>query len=184
MEIHSTKIKDVYIIEPKIWHDERGYFYESYNQKNLNFEGKSYNFVQDNEAKSIKGVLRGLHYQLPPFAQTKLVRVLSGEVLDVIVDIRPESETYGQSLSVILSGTNFKQMLVPHGFAHGYVVLSDVAIFAYKCDNFYNKEAEGSILYNDPSLGIDWILPNDQLIISEKDTNSPILGDHKKFVHG
>ncbi len=182
MKITKTKFEEVVIIEPKIWFDDRGYFFESYNHGKLEIEGVNYHFVQDNEAKSTKGVLRGLHYQLPPYAQTKLVRVISGEVLDVIVDIRPGSATFGQHLSVILNDKNFKQMLVPRGFAHGYVVLSDEAVFAYKCDNLYNNESEGSILFNDPKLGIDWILSEKDLIISEKDKVASLFEDHKIFM--
>jgi dTDP-4-dehydrorhamnose 3,5-epimerase len=173
MNVIKTHFADVVVIEPKVFTDDRGYFFESYNLERYATHGIDYNFVQDNEAKSTKGVLRGLHYQLPPYAQTKLVRVIQGEVLDVIVDIRQGSATFGKSFSIILSATNFKQLLVPRGFAHGYVVLSDEATFAYKCDNFYNKESERGIKYNDPDLSINWILNSSELILSDKDNLLP-----------
>jgi dTDP-4-dehydrorhamnose 3,5-epimerase len=182
MKIIQTQFEEVVIIEPAVWPDSRGYFFESYNQDKFLAKGLEYNWVQDNEAKSTKGVLRGLHYQLPPYAQTKLVRVISGEVLDVIVDIRPGSATFGKHLSVVLSSSNFKQLLVPRGFAHGYVVLSDEAVFAYKCDNLYNKESERGIQYNDKDLNIDWILPLDQLLISEKDHENLAFNNHSIFM--
>jgi dTDP-4-dehydrorhamnose 3,5-epimerase len=182
MKIITTKFEDVLILEPKIWSDSRGYFYESYNQNTLKELGLEYNFVQDNESLSVKGVLRGLHYQLPPHSQTKLVRVSQGEVLDVIVDIRPGSSTFGQSFSIILSSTNFKQMIVPRGFAHGYIVLSEKAVFNYKCDNYYHKESERSIHFNDKNLNIDWILAEDQWIVSDKDKISPSFDDHSIFI--
>jgi dTDP-4-dehydrorhamnose 3,5-epimerase len=182
MNIIQTQFEEALIIEPAVWPDSRGYFFESYNQEKFLAKGLDYNWVQDNEAKSTKGVLRGLHYQLPPYAQTKLVRVINGEVLDVIVDIRPGSATFGKHLSVILSSSNFKQMLVPRGFAHGYVVLSNEAVFAYKCDNAYNKESERGIQYNDKDLNIDWILPLDQLIISEKDNENLPFNNHSIFM--
>jgi dTDP-4-dehydrorhamnose 3,5-epimerase len=182
MNIIKTQFEDVMIIEPSIWPDSRGYFFESYNLETSRKFGLEYTWVQDNEAKSTKGVLRGLHYQLPPYAQTKMVRVVQGEVLDVILDIRPGSRTFGQHLSVILSGSNFKQLLVPRGFAHGYVVLSDEAVFSYKCDNYYHKDSERGIAYNDPTLGIDWILPKEQHILSEKDIVLPRFDDHSTFI--
>jgi dTDP-4-dehydrorhamnose 3,5-epimerase len=182
MNIIQTKFDEVVIIEPKIWPDSRGYFYESYNEDRMKTNGLDYTWVQDNEAKSTKGVIRGLHYQLPPYAQTKLVRAISGEVLDVIVDIRPGSVTFGQHLSIILSETNFKQLLVPRGFAHGYVVLSNTAVFAYKCDGYYHKESERGIMYNDKDLNIDWILPHDQLIVSDKDQVNLSFEDHSTFI--
>ena len=177
----KTNFEGVWVFEPKIWHDQRGYFVETFSAASLPDDLKNIHFVQDNEAKSTRGVLRGLHYQLPPFAQTKLVRCVLGEVLDVIVDVRPESATYGQHLSVILNEINKKQLYVPHGFAHGYVVLSDVAIFAYKCDNFYAPGQEGGLLYNDNNLNINWILPIGEMIVSDKDKILPVLGDHKPF---
>lgn len=182
MKIIQTRFEEVLIIEPAVWIDSRGYFFESYNHQKFLANGIDYTWVQDNEAKSTKGVLRGLHYQLPPYAQTKLVRVISGEVLDVIVDIRPGSATFGQHLSVILSSTNFKQLLVPRGFAHGYVVLSDEAIFAYKCDNTYNKESEHGIQYDDNYLAIDWIIKKDQLILSDKDQHNLPFNNHSIFM--
>lgn len=144
----------------------------------MSSNGLLYNFVQDNEAKSTKGVLRGLHYQLPPFAQTKLVRVTQGEVLDVIVDLRKSSNTFGEVFSLILSSTNFKQLLVPRGFAHGYIVLSETAVFSYKCDNIYHKESERGIRFDDADLNINWILNTDALLVSEKDLLLPSLKDH------
>jgi dTDP-4-dehydrorhamnose 3,5-epimerase len=181
MNIIETAFDGVLVLEPKIWHDERGYFYESYNSNVLASKDVKITWVQDNEAKSTKGVLRGLHYQLPPYAQSKLVRVIQGEVLDVIVDVRPNSKTFGEHLTIILSHTNFKQLLIPAGFAHGYIVLSETAVFAYKCDNYYNKSSEGGIKYDDPHLGIDWILPKELHIISDKDLILPSLNDHQRF---
>lgn len=182
MRVTKTKFEGLVILEPKIWGDERGYFFESYSKQTLLDKGIDIDFVQDNQAKSTKGVLRGLHYQAGDAAQTKLVRVTSGEVLDVAVDIRVGSETYGQHLSVILNDINKKQMLVPRGFAHGYIVLSETAVFQYKCDQFYNKAAEGGILYNDEQLAIDWILDQSQFVISEKDMVQPTFGSHKPFI--
>jgi dTDP-4-dehydrorhamnose 3,5-epimerase len=181
MNFVATKLEGCYIIEPKIFNDGRGYFMESFNENT--FEkgiGQKIHFVQDNQSYSTKGVLRGLHYQTGEHAQAKLVRVLTGEVLDIAVDIRPGSKTFGQSVSVLLSGENQKQFFVPKGFAHGFLVLSETAVFFYKCDNFYNKESEGGIIYNDPMLGIDWQFPQDELIISEKDTILPTLENAKK----
>lgn len=178
MEIINTKLEGVKVIVPSVFKDDRGYFYESYQK--IKWE-LNIDFVQDNEAFSEKGVLRGLHYQLPPHAQSKLVRVIHGEVLDVVVDIRPGSATFGQHLSVILSGSNFKQLFVPKGFAHGYVVLSETALFAYKCDAYYHQESEAGIRWDDASLGIDWILPADQMKLSEKDKAQPSWQHHKAF---
>lgn len=178
----KTNFEGVWIFEPKIWNDQRGYFIESFNADGLPDELKSIQFVQDNEAKSTRGVLRGLHYQLPPFAQSKLVRCVIGEVLDVIVDVRPNSATYGKHLSVILNEINKKQLFVPHGFAHGYAVLSDTAIFAYKCDQYYAPQQEGGLKYDDASLGINWILPLSEMVVSDKDQKLPNFGDHKIFV--
>ncbi|MBK5210083.1 MAG: dTDP-4-dehydrorhamnose 3,5-epimerase [Flavobacteriaceae bacterium] len=170
MKFRKTNISDVILCEPHIISDERGYFFESFKKEAFEkFIGSSVNFCQDNEAKSTKGVLRGLHYQLPPFAQAKLVRVISGKVLDIAVDIRKGSATFGQHVSVELSGENKRQLFVPVGFAHGYVVLSDEAIFSYKVDNYYHKESERGIIFNDPELQIDWKLLLKELIISEKD---------------
>jgi dTDP-4-dehydrorhamnose 3,5-epimerase len=177
----ETKLKGCYIIEPKIIRDERGYFMESFNEKAFQ-KGveQKVNFVQDNQSFSTKGVLRGLHYQTGEHAQAKLVRVLEGEVLDVAVDIRPESETYGQYEAVLLSSENQTQLFIPRGFAHGFLVLSETAIFFYKCDNFYNKESEGGLIYNDKSLNIDWKFPASDLLISEKDQILPTLENAKK----
>jgi dTDP-4-dehydrorhamnose 3,5-epimerase len=177
----KTNLEGVWVFEPKIWHDQRGYFVETFNASTLPEELKDIQFVQDNEAKSTRGVLRGLHYQLPPFAQSKLVRCISGEVLDVIVDVRPESSTFGQHISVILNEINKKQLFVPKGFAHGYEVLSDNAVFVYKCDQYYAPGKEGGIRYDDPVLGIKWILPPDQIIVSDKDLKWPKFSEHLPF---
>lgn len=181
MKFIETKLKGCFILEPKVIQDERGYFMESFNQKTFQ-EGINQDvvFVQDNQSYSSKGVLRGLHYQCGEHAQAKLVRVLQGEVLDVAVDLRPNSETYGQYEAIKLSGENQKQFFIPRGFAHGFLVLSESATFFYKCDNFYNKEAEGGLLYNDESVAIDWKFSTDQLLISEKDKILPTLAAAKK----
>ena len=181
MNFIPTDLSGCFIIEPKIIEDQRGYFMESFNEKTFqNGVGQEVHFVQDNQSFSTKGVLRGLHYQTGSYAQAKLVRVLSGEVLDVAVDIRPESATYGQHASILLSGENQKQFFVPRGFAHGFLVLSETATFFYKCDNFYSKESEGGIIYNDSTLSIDWHFSTENLTISEKDTNLPTLQNAKK----
>jgi len=182
MNFIPTKLEGCFVIEPKIFNDERGYFLESYNEKTLqNGIGQPVQFVQDNQSYSSKGVLRGLHYQTGEHAQAKLVRVLQGEVLDVVVDIRPDSKTYGESFSVVLSGENQIQFFIPRGFAHGFLVLSQTATFFYKCDNFYNKESEGGIIYNDKALTIDWQFSNEELIISEKDAILPTIENAKKI---
>ncbi len=175
MKIKSTLLKDLYIIEPLIFEDNRGFFYESYNAAKLLEVGLEYNFIQDNHSKSSYGVLRGLHYQDEPFAQAKLVRVTQGKVLDVVVDIRKNSPTYLQHFSLELSDENKLQLLIPSGFAHGFVVLSETCEFLYKCDNYYNKESEGGIAYNDPTLNIDWMIPKEDIILSEKDIQNPII---------
>lgn len=181
MNFIHTNLPGCFVIEPKIIYDERGYFMESFNERTFQSGvGQEVYFVQDNQSFSTKGVLRGLHYQTGNHAQAKLVRVLSGEVLDVAVDIRPESPTFGQHVSVLLSGENQKQFFVPRGFAHGFLVLSETATFFYKCDNFYNKESEGGIIYSDSTLNIDWQFPTENLIISEKDTVLPNLENAKK----
>ena len=181
MNFIPTKLEGCFVIEPKIFNDERGYFLESYNEKTFqNGIGQPVKFVQDNQSYSSKGVLRGLHYQTGAHAQAKLVRVLQGEVLDVAVDIRPNSPTFGQYEAVLLSGENQRQFFVPKGFAHGFLVLSDTATFFYKCDNFYNKESEGGLLYNDKSVKIDWQFPVENLIISEKDLILPTIEKAKK----
>lgn len=178
MNVIKTNIDDLIVFEPKVWGDERGYFFESYNKKALIEKGFDFDWIQDNEAFSERGVLRGLHYQKAPFGQTKLVRVAFGEVLDVVVDIRKKSRTFGMSFSIILSGTNKKQLLVPRGFAHGYVVLSPTALFLYKVDNTYISAEEEGIKYDDASLDIDWILPSSELILSEKDKKNPFFDNH------
>ena len=177
----ETKLKGCFIIEPKVISDERGYFMESFNQNIFNSGiNQEINFVQDNQSFSSKGVLRGLHFQTGKYAQSKLVRVLKGEVLDVVVDIRPNSETFGQHEAVVLSAENQKQFFVPKGFAHGFLVLSETATFFYKCDNFYNKESEGGIIYNDQTINIDWKLDTKDLIISDKDKLLPNFQNAKK----
>ena len=176
MTIRETKLKGCFIIEPKVFEDKRGYFLESFNQNTFSkLIGRHISFVQDNESYSSRGVLRGLHFQRGEHAQAKLVRVIKGKVLDVAVDVRKESPTYGQHVSIELSGENKKQFFVPRGFAHGFVVLSDTALFSYKCDNFYNKASEGGIIYTDAHLDIDWVLPIKDLIVSEKDLVLPTL---------
>lgn len=175
MKIISTPLKDLYIIEPVVFTDNRGFFFESYNESKLLDAGLNYNFIQDNHSKSTYGVLRGLHYQNNPFAQAKLVRVTQGKVLDVVVDIRKNSPTYLQHFSLELSDENKLQLLIPAGFAHGFVVLSDTCEFLYKCDNYYNKSSEGGIAYNDPALNIDWMIPEEDIILSEKDTHNPTV---------
>ena len=182
MPFIETPISGLQVFEPKIWKDDRGYFYESYNYNTFTAAGISNVFVQDNESKSTYGVLRGLHYQLGEFAQAKLVRVAEGVVLDVAVDIREGSPTYGQSFTITLSADNKKQLFIPRGFAHGFAVLSETATFCYKCDNFYNKESEGGIRYNDPTFNVDWQLPESKTILSEKDQILPLFGAHKKFI--
>lgn len=174
MQCIETGLSGCVILEPKIIRDERGYFMESFNEKTFAaVSGQEVHFVQDNQSHSTQGVLRGLHYQCGEHAQAKLVRVIHGEVLDVAVDIRPESPTYGKHVAVHLSADNQRQLFIPRGFAHGFLVLSSTATFFYKCDNFYDKESEGGILYNDPDLGIDWQLPLDRVMVSEKDKNLP-----------
>ena len=181
MNFLPTKLKGCYILEPKVIVDERGYFMESFNEKRFQEGiGKEIHFVQDNQSYSTKGVLRGLHYQTGEQAQAKLVRVLSGEVLDVAVDIRPGSETFGEHVAILLSAENQKQFFVPRGFAHGFLVLSQTATFFYKCDNFYNKESEGGIIFNDSQLNIDWQFQESDLIISEKDQILPTIDNAKR----
>ncbi|CAM4103357.1 dTDP-4-dehydrorhamnose 3,5-epimerase [Zobellia nedashkovskayae] len=176
MRVTKTELEGCFILEPKVFEDDRGYFMESYNSEMFNdIIGRKVTFVQDNQAFSTIGVARGLHYQIGEYAQAKLVRVIQGKVLDVAVDVRKDSVTFGKHIAVELSAENKKQLFVPRGFAHGYVVLSKTAEFFYKCDNLYNKNAEGGIIYNDRSLNIDWILPHDDLIISEKDLVLPSL---------
>jgi dTDP-4-dehydrorhamnose 3,5-epimerase len=175
MAIIQTEFPGLIIFEPTVLKDSRGYFFESYSERVFQAAGINTKFVQDNQSKSSYGVIRGLHYQLNPHAQTKLVRVLSGAILDVAVDIRTGSPTYGKAFSIELSSENNKQLLIPKGFAHGFSVLSETAEVMYKCDAFYNKESEGGIIYNDVSLNIDWQIPADKAIISEKDQQQPLL---------
>ena len=178
MTFTRTDIPDVVIIEPKVHGDSRGYFVETFRQDKLEeFLGYQINFCQDNESKSSKGVLRGLHYQLPPHAQTKLVRVIHGRVLDVAVDIRKNSPTFGKYVAVELSGENKKQLLIPRGFAHGFVVLEDDTVFAYKVDNYYSPECDRGIAFDDKNLNIDWILNHNELNLSAKDTTQPKLNE-------
>ena len=180
MTFTRTNIPDVVIIEPTVHGDSRGYFVETFRQDKLEeFLGYKINFCQDNESKSSKGVLRGLHYQLPPHAQTKLVRVIQGRVLDVAVDIRRNSPTFGKYVAVLLSAENKKQLLVPRGFAHGFVVLEDDTVFAYKVDNYYSPQCDRGIAFDDENLNIDWILNHDELNLSAKDTKQPKLFDIK-----
>ena len=182
IKVTETELKGCYILEPQIFKDERGHFFESFNHKDfVGAIGEEVNFVQDNQSFSKRGVLRGLHFQKGEHAQAKLVRVLQGTVLDVAVDLRKDSATFGQHVSIELSGENKKQLFVPRGFAHGFVVLSETANFFYKCDNYYNKDSEGGIIYNDPSCNIDWHLPNNSLVLSQKDLELPQLN---KWVYG
>ncbi|MRX66292.1 dTDP-4-dehydrorhamnose 3,5-epimerase [Maribacter luteus] len=182
MQINKTNIIDCYTITPRVFKDERGYFFESYNHdKFVKATGKDVNFVQDNQSLSTRGVLRGLHFQKGENAQAKLVRVPQGKVLDVVVDLRRDSSTFGNVFSMELSDENNVQIFVPRGCAHGFVTLSDTAIFSYKCDNYYNKESEGGLLYNDPFFNIDWQIPESKLIISEKDS---VLPTYKEFTEG
>jgi dTDP-4-dehydrorhamnose 3,5-epimerase len=173
MEIIKTSIEDLLVIRPDVFRDDRGYFYESYNKERFAKEGLTMTFVQDNESKSSKGVLRGLHFQKPPYAQGKLVRVVKGAVMDIAVDLRKGSPTYGKWESRLLTEENKEMFWIPEGFAHGFVTLEDDTIFNYKCTNIYNKESEGSILWNDPDINIEWNIENP--ILSEKDKISPLL---------
>ena len=177
MEVIKTELEGVVIIEPKIFRDARGYFFESFSQNEFEEKVRKIAFVQDNESMSSYGVMRGLHFQLPPFTQSKLVRCVKGKVLDVAVDIRKGSPTFGKHVSVELSEDNHRQFFVPRGFAHGFAVLSETAVFQYKCDNFYAPQSDGGISILDDSLGIDWKLPTDKVILSEKDTKHPLLKD-------
>ena len=177
MKVIKTAIEDVVIIEPEVFGDARGYFFESYSQKKFDEQVRPVKFVQDNESKSKYGVLRGLHFQKGKDAQSKLVRVVKGRVLDVAVDIRKGSPTFGKYVAVELTEDNHRQLFVPRGFAHGFSVLSEEAIFQYKCDNLYAPQAEGAIAWNDPEVGIDWQLPADDVLLSAKDANHPMLKD-------
>lgn len=175
MKIEKTFIKDLLIIEPLLFGDERGYFFESYNKVKFADLGIDIEFVQDNQSFSKIGTLRGLHYQNPPFAQTKLIRVLEGEIIDIVVDLRKDSPTYRKSFRILLSAENKRQLLVPQGFAHGFSVISETASVMYKCDQFYNKASEGGIKYDDPSLNIDWGMDLEEAIVSEKDQILPFI---------
>ena len=177
MEVVTTDIEEVYIIKPRVFGDARGYFFESYSKREFEEKVGKVDFVQDNESMSKKGVMRGLHFQRPPYAQSKLVRCVKGSVLDVAVDIRKGSPTYGKHVAVELTEDNHLQFFIPKGFAHGFVVLSDVAVFQYKCDNFYHPETDGGISILDDSLGIDWKISTQNAILSEKDTKHPLLKD-------
>lgn len=177
MTIEKTTIQDLVIINPTVFNDERGYFFEVYNQAKFQENGIMYNFIQDNQSFSTKGVIRGLHLQINPFAQAKLVRVLQGEILDVAVDLRKNSPTYGQHFSVVLSADNKKQLMVPHGFAHGFSVLSETASVLYKVDQLYHKDSERGIRYDDPTLAIDWQVNPADVIVSEKDLILPGFKD-------
>ena len=169
MKVIKTSISDVVILEPRVFGDERGYFFESFSQREFNEQVAEVTFVQDNESKSSYGVVRGLHYQLPPYTQAKLVRVVEGEVLDVVVDLRKNSATFGKHVAVVLSGENKRQFFIPKGFAHGFAVLSPQAVFQYKCDNYYAPQYERGIQFDDPALGIDWQIPEAEMILSAKD---------------
>ncbi|WP_395051216.1 dTDP-4-dehydrorhamnose 3,5-epimerase [Flavobacterium sp.] len=173
MNIEQTSIKDLVLINPAVFEDSRGYFFESYNKSKLANLGIHIDFVQDNQSFSKRGTLRGLHYQNPPFAQTKLVRVLQGEIMDIAVDLRRDSPTFGKHFGIVLSAENKKQLLIPHGFAHGFSVLSETAVVLYKCDQYYNKQSEGGIRYDDANLNIDWGMDLATAIVSDKDVILP-----------
>lgn len=177
MNYIKTALEGVVIIEPRIFDDNRGYFFESWKKEEFEANVVKTTFVQDNESKSTFGVLRGLHFQRPPYTQSKLIRVVKGSVLDVAVDIRKGSPTFGQHVAVELSEENHRQLFVPRGFAHGFVVLSPEAVFQYKCDNYYAPESEGAVIWNDPELNIDWKIPADKVILSDKDRKHPLLKD-------
>lgn len=182
MNVIKTEIEGLYIIEPQVFGDARGYFFESFNaERFLAQTGVEVTFVQDNESCSRRGVLRGLHFQKEPYAQAKLVRVVQGRVLDVAVDIRPDSPTFGRYVAVELSGENHRQLFIPKGFAHGYVVLEDDTVFQYKCDEFYHPASEGGIAWNDPQIGIEWPLTESEIILSDKDRKYPTLKELCEF---
>lgn len=180
----NTAIPGVVIVEPRVFNDQRGYFFESFNKKSFEQEIGKVDFVQDNESKSVFGTLRGLHYQLPPFEQSKLVRVIQGKVLDVVVDIRKGSPTFGKSIAIELTGENKRQIFIPRGFAHGFVVLSSETVFYYKVDNLYSPEHERGIIFNDPRLAIDWQLDTGRIILSEKDRLLPVMDKAELFSFG
>lgn len=177
MKMTRTDIEGLVVIEPRVFGDSRGYFFESFSQREFEKEVGQVRFVQDNESKSSYGVVRGLHFQKPPHTQSKLVRVVKGRVLDVAVDLRRDSKTYGKYFSVELTEDNHLQLFIPKGFAHGFAVLSDEAVFQYKCDEFYAPESEGAIAWNDPDIGVDWQIPEDKVILSEKDKKHPSFKD-------
>lgn len=177
MNVIKTDIEGVVIIEPRVFEDARGYFFESFSQREFDEKVAPVRFVQDNESKSSYGVVRGLHLQKPPFSQSKLVRVVRGEVLDVVVDLRKEFPTFGKYVSCVLSEENRRQFFIPKGFAHGFAVLSPEAVFQYKCDEFYHPEAEAAIAWDDPELGIDWMVPQEDVILSAKDSNHPSFAE-------
>lgn len=177
MNVIKTAIDGVFILEPRLFEDARGYFFESFNQREFEAKVAPVVFVQDNESKSSYGVVRGLHYQKPPYTQSKLVRVVKGAVLDVAVDVRKGSPTFGQHVAVELTGENHRQFFIPRGFLHGFSVLSEEVVFQYKCDNFYAPASEGAVAWDDPDLGIDWRIPAEQVILSEKDRHHPRLKD-------
>lgn len=181
MKVFKTEIDGVFIIEPAVFEDERGYFFESYNKENLKAQGIDYDFIQDNQSKSRYGTIRGIHFQKGEYAQAKLVRVLEGTVLDVAVDLRRGSPTFGKHVAVELSAENRRQLMIPRGFGHGFSVLSETAVFAYKCDNVYNKASEGGLRYDDPALGIDWKIDPSKAILSEKDKVNPLLEEIECF---
>lgn len=179
MNFIETDIEGVFIVEPRVFPDARGHFFESWNSAAFEAAGLHYDFVQDNQSLSSRGTIRGLHFQKGKHAQAKLVRVVSGTVLDVAVDLRAGSPTFGRHVAAELSGENFRQLLIPRGFAHGFSVLSETAVFAYKCDNFYCREAEGGVRFDDPALGIDWRVPAAERLLSDKDKTHPFLEDFK-----
>ena len=184
MKVEATKLKDCFIIHDTVFEDPRGYFFESFNQQRFASNmGLNVSFVQDNQSKSTRGVLRGIHFQQGEYAQAKLVRVLEGSVLDIAVDLRKDSPTFGQWESVVLTGDNHLQFFVPRGFGHGFVVLSEVAVFFYKCDNFYNKASEGGIIYNDPDLNIDWKINTNEVLLSDKDKTLPTFKEIKNSIN-
>lgn len=183
MNVIKTQIEGLLIIEPRVFRDQRGYFFESYSERDFEAAIGPVHFVQDNESQSVHGVIRGLHFQRPPFSQAKLVRCVRGAVLDVAVDIRVGSPTFGQHVAVELSEDNHRQLFIPKGFAHGFSVLSDIAIFQYKCDEFYHPEADGGIQLDDPALAIDWQIPSDEAIRSQKDLGLPLLADFDNPFH-
>ena len=185
MNVIETRIKGVFVLEPRLFQDARGYFFESYSQRDFDKQVRTIAFCQDNESRSSYGVVRGLHFQRPPYAQSKLVRVIRGAVLDVAVDIRRGSPTYGQWVGCEMTEANHRQFFIPRGFAHGFSVLSETAVFQYKCDNFYHPEAEGALAFDDPQLAIDWRIPAEKVGLSEKDRHHPWLKDlDSPFVDG